>query len=230
MSCSALRAIMPRGGDVKVNGVAIPRDVIARETQYHPARTPIEAWRAAARALVIRELLLQEARRFGITGEPMSDGAGRRETDEEAAMRELVAREVRTPKADTATCRRYYKQNRHRFRHNGHAFPFEMVAQRIATYLEERVERRALAQYIARLAGAARIEGIALPDAEAMRVSAGTPEGNELPGETAAPPLGRFVNNAGDDDWLKLVGQMSRADDPGEVFRQRVLGDSARAR
>ena len=47
---------------------------------------------------------------------PMADGEGRRETDDEAAIRTLVAQEVQTPKADAATCRRYYEQNRRRFR------------------------------------------------------------------------------------------------------------------
>ena len=103
-----------------VNGVAIPRDVIAREVQHHPARTPAESLKAAARALVVRELLLQEARRLEIEAEPLSDSDGRRETTEEAAIRALVDREVRTPTADAATCRRYYEQNRQQFRSSGH--------------------------------------------------------------------------------------------------------------
>jgi len=44
-------------------------------------------------------------------------------------------------------------------RHAGRELPFELVADRIAAYLEECVQRRALAQYVARLA-AAGIEGI----------------------------------------------------------------------
>ncbi|MGP8230711.1 MAG: hypothetical protein ACLQUM_15285 [Steroidobacteraceae bacterium] len=47
----------------------------------------------------------------------------------------------------------------------------KLVADRIAEYLQERVERRALAQYIARPATAARIDGIELAGAEAMRVN-----------------------------------------------------------
>jgi hypothetical protein len=46
------------------------------------------------------------------------------------------------------------------------------VADRIADHLQECVQRRALAQYIARLASAARIEGIELAGAdEAMQVA-----------------------------------------------------------
>ena len=101
---------------VSVNGIVVPRDAIARETQHHPAGKPIVAWQAAARALVIRELLLQEARRLGVEAEPATDSQDRRETDEEALIRCLIDREVTTPEPDEATCRRYYEQNRARFR------------------------------------------------------------------------------------------------------------------
>ena len=41
---------------------------IAQEMQYHPAANPHESRGAAARALVVRELLLLEAERLGIDG------------------------------------------------------------------------------------------------------------------------------------------------------------------
>ncbi len=47
----------------------------------------------------------------------------------------------------------------------GKTLPFEAVRDRIATYLEERTWRRAVAQYIALLAGQARIAGFDLPAA-----------------------------------------------------------------
>ena len=276
MTCSAHQTIMPKGNGVRVNGVQIPRDVIAREVQHHPARNPAESLKAAARALVVRELLLQEARRLEIKAEPLSDADGRCETAEEAAVRALLEQEVRTPTADTATCQRYYEQNADSFRssdiyeaahilfaasksddedyaqaraaaeatlailrehperfaelaqahsacssaaqggnlgqitagqttpefeqalvalepgsirpepvasrygfhiirldrkHEGRGLPFELVADRIAEYLRESVQRRALAQYIARLATTARIEGVDLASAESMRVN-----------------------------------------------------------
>jgi peptidyl-prolyl cis-trans isomerase C len=274
MTCAVRQSILPIGHGVRINGVTIPRDLIAREVQHHPSRTPVEAWKAAARALAVRELLLQEARRLGVSGEPMVDGEGRRETADEAAIRTLVAQEIKTPTADTGTCRRYYEQNRQRFcspdtyeaahilfaatdaagytqawaaaeatlailrehperfaelarahsacssasqggnlgqitagqttpefeqalfslepgsigpepvatrygfhiirlehKHEGRDLPFELVADRVAEYLQERVERRALAQYIARLGTAARVEGIDLATADAMRVN-----------------------------------------------------------
>mgnify|MGYP001222997950 CR=1 FL=1 len=117
MSCSAkgllaqdLRKV------VSVNGVVVRHDEISREAQNHPARTPIAAWTAAARALAVRELLLQEARRIAVDTEPLNDGEGRTETAEEASIRALVEREVSTPTPDEAACRRYYQQNLRRFR------------------------------------------------------------------------------------------------------------------
>lgn len=101
---------------VSVNGVVIARAAISREMQNHPAGKPIDAWRAAARALVIRELLLQEARRLALVAHPVEDDEGRRETEEEALVRQLVEQEVRTPGADEAACRRYYEANRRLFR------------------------------------------------------------------------------------------------------------------
>ena len=275
MSCSVRDQIMPKGKGVRVNGVEIPRTDIAREVQHHPAKTTAAAWTAAAQALVIRELLLQEARRLAISGQPLADDDGRCETEEEAAIRTLVEREVATPQPDAATCRHYYDNNRDRFRSadifeaahilvaadardadgyararaeasalaaelvqapqqftalarvhsacpsaaqdgnlgqinagattpefeaalrqlapsaitpepvatrygfhlirldrriDGRLLPFELVADRIAAYLQERVERTALAQYVARLGARATIEGVTLADPEALRV------------------------------------------------------------
>jgi peptidyl-prolyl cis-trans isomerase C len=116
MSCS-VHTNIPAGKPVpvSVNGVTIARDAIVREMQHHPADKPIAAWQEAARALVVRELLLQRARHLGLTAEPISED-GRRETDEEALMRMLVEREVAVPEPDAEVCRRYYENNKARFR------------------------------------------------------------------------------------------------------------------
>lgn len=115
MDCS-LSTALPKPKAISVNGKVIPREVIAREVQNHPAEKPILAWQAAARALVVRELLLQESTRLGIDAEPLRDPEGRSETPEEAAMRALIEREVVTPEPDEAACLRFYQQNRQRFR------------------------------------------------------------------------------------------------------------------
>jgi peptidyl-prolyl cis-trans isomerase C len=98
-----------------VNDVAIPHATIAREVQNHQAGSPAIAWEQATRALVIRELLLQRARALDLVADPRTED-GARETDEESLIRLLLEREVITPKADNAVCRRYYDSNPARFR------------------------------------------------------------------------------------------------------------------
>lgn len=95
-----------------VGGAAISEAEIAREMQHHRAADPHRARAEAARALVVRELLRREVERLGIVGEP--EGG---ESPEEAAVRALLDREVETPLADEAQCRRWFEQNRDRLRH-----------------------------------------------------------------------------------------------------------------
>jgi peptidyl-prolyl cis-trans isomerase C len=103
---------------VFVNGVEISDHAINREVQYHPAGSVAEARDEAARALAVRELLLQAAARRGIDRpDPPEHGQeDERETDDEALIRTLIAREVRMPEPDEAACRRFYEQNLKRFR------------------------------------------------------------------------------------------------------------------
>jgi peptidyl-prolyl cis-trans isomerase C len=100
---------------VTVNGVTISRKAIAAEVQNFRARNPGEGWRAATRALVIRELLRQEARRLDVCIEQKTDADGRRETEEDAQVRGLIEREVRIPEVDEESLRRFYVNNLHRF-------------------------------------------------------------------------------------------------------------------
>lgn len=101
---------------VAVNGVVIPRTLITREVQNHPAPSAGAAWRAATLALVVREALAQEAARLKVVAEALVDGDGRQETEDEARMRALVEREVHTPTPSQDECRRYYQHNAARFR------------------------------------------------------------------------------------------------------------------
>jgi peptidyl-prolyl cis-trans isomerase C len=100
---------------VSVNDVVIPPASIAREVQNHASGSVRGAWEDAARALVVRELLLQRARALGLVAAPRVQD-GKRETGDEALIRALLDREVRTPQADEPACRRYYEMNRARFR------------------------------------------------------------------------------------------------------------------
>ena len=267
---------LPVGKPVIVNGTTIARDAIVREMQYHIGTKPMEAWQSAAQALIVRELLVQRARHLGLTAAPETDASCRRETDEEALTRALTAQEVMVPEPTDDECRRYYENNRARFRspeiveashilfsaaasdtkasalaradaqaalhtvnerpeafeslaraysrcpsrENGgslgqltpgqttpefeqalaallpgelcsepvatpygfhlirldrrqpaETLPYELVSKRIADYLRESVQRRASAQYIARLVSAAEISGVSLADANTLRVN-----------------------------------------------------------
>lgn len=100
---------------VAVNEAVIASADIAREVQNHDGVSPVAAWEAATRALVVRELLSQRAHALGLVAAPRS-ADGLRETDEEALIRTLLEAEVKTPTATEADCHRYYRSNLARFR------------------------------------------------------------------------------------------------------------------
>jgi peptidyl-prolyl cis-trans isomerase C len=99
-----------------VNGVSIPETAIADEAQNHRAGSGPEARAAAARALVIRELLLQRARALGLQPISQRDEQGREEAVEEALVRALLAREAPGAEPTEAECRRFYESSLHRFK------------------------------------------------------------------------------------------------------------------
>lgn len=103
---------------VTVNGVTISVERIAAEAQHHPAPTgkPGLAWKAAARALALRELMLQEARARGITPAPTELAPGQWETDDEAAIRQLLEVAVIPEPSTEAELRAVYDANPDRFR------------------------------------------------------------------------------------------------------------------
>jgi peptidyl-prolyl cis-trans isomerase C len=104
--------------DVIVNGEVIPAAAVAAEAQNHPAPKgkPGLAWRAAARALAVRALLLQQARSLGLTPAPRALGPGRRETDEEALIRAVLAERVMPDPVDEAAVEAAYAADPGRFR------------------------------------------------------------------------------------------------------------------
>ena len=55
------------------------------------------------------------------------------------------------------------------------------------------------------------------------RLVARATESNMSAGELAAEAVGRFVKAASDDQWLTLLGRMSRVNDPGRAFLHHVL-------
>lgn len=106
------RPTVPR---ITVDGAVIDRKAIAAEMQNHPGDDAAEALRDAATALIVRQVLLAEARRLGVVARPEADAEGRRETEEDALISGLIAREVPVPSADEETLLRYYDNNRRRF-------------------------------------------------------------------------------------------------------------------
>ena len=101
---------------VTVNGREIDAALIAAEVQNHPAPDPDQAWEAAARALVLRQLLLDEADRLEIMSVGLVDAEGRKLADEDARIEALLEQEVQCPHADETVTRRFYTLHSNRFR------------------------------------------------------------------------------------------------------------------
>ncbi|MDV4145861.1 peptidylprolyl isomerase [Shimia sp. FJ5] len=98
-----MKALFP---DVVVNGTNIASADIAAEAQNHeaPRGKPGIAWRKAAHALVVRQLLLQEAARRGIDADPQELEPGRFETEGEALVRGVLEDAIQTaPPSDEET-------------------------------------------------------------------------------------------------------------------------------
>jgi peptidyl-prolyl cis-trans isomerase C len=103
---------------VTVNGVVIAPELIANEAQNHPAPKgkPGWAWKAAARALALREVLLQEARAKKIAPSPIELAEGQWETEEEALVRQLLEGTIAPATIDEARLREIYDNAPDRFR------------------------------------------------------------------------------------------------------------------
>ncbi|MCB1537630.1 MAG: peptidylprolyl isomerase [Rhodospirillales bacterium] len=90
---------------ITVNGVSITPDQISAEVQYHPAESLLQAKYEAMQALVIRELLVQEA---------VAKGIAKREEiniSHDAAIEKLLKQEISLPVPTDEECRRYYENN-----------------------------------------------------------------------------------------------------------------------
>ncbi len=104
--------------EILVNGEVIPAALIAAEAQNHPAPPgkPGIAWQAAARALALRTLLLQEARRRGIETAPAEVAPGQMETEDEALIRQLLDQAVVPAPVSEAELQAHYQAQPDRFR------------------------------------------------------------------------------------------------------------------
>ncbi|KPQ07919.1 MAG: peptidyl-prolyl cis-trans isomerase C [Rhodobacteraceae bacterium HLUCCA12] len=104
--------------DVTVNGTRISAERIAAEAQNHPAPKgkPGQAWKSAARALAMRELLLQAARERGLMPEPVEIAPGQVETPDEALVRQLLDAAVTPRPVEEGKLRAHYDADPGRYR------------------------------------------------------------------------------------------------------------------
>jgi len=100
---------------IRVGACVIPPAAIAAEAQHHPSADGAEAWQAAADALVIRQLLLDEAARRDIVASATRDAEGRVMTDDDARIDALLDQAVRPAPVDEAACRNYYDRHPEHF-------------------------------------------------------------------------------------------------------------------
>jgi peptidyl-prolyl cis-trans isomerase C len=88
---------------IAVNGVDIDDSAIEAEIGHHQqADNPL---REAVHEVVLRQVLLQEARRLGVEGDSDDD-----------RIEALFVREVTVPQADEAACLRFYQSQPERYR------------------------------------------------------------------------------------------------------------------
>jgi len=89
---------------ITVNGVAIPEQDLANELQYHPNENFAVVVQQAGQALVVRQLLIDEARKQGIDT-----------SSDEEAMQKLVESNISYDAPNDDICQRYFENNKEKF-------------------------------------------------------------------------------------------------------------------
>ncbi|PCI69544.1 MAG: peptidylprolyl isomerase [Piscirickettsiaceae bacterium] len=93
----------PELPEIKVNGVLLDQALFAQELQYHQAESFASVVQSAGQALVVRQLLIEEA------GEGV-------ESDEEKAIAALIEKNSTFTSPTEADCVRYFDNNSERFK------------------------------------------------------------------------------------------------------------------
>ena len=124
---------------LSVNGTEIPAQAINRESANYTGGSIAERQQQAALALTVRELLRQRALATGLLA--AADDAG---TD--AAIDQLIERDVKLPEVDTAACREYFDKNRAQFRNDDLIEARHILLAAAPDDLEVRDGQRALAE------------------------------------------------------------------------------------
>ncbi|MBT5187683.1 MAG: hypothetical protein HOH19_05610 [Kordiimonadaceae bacterium] len=133
---------------VIVNNTEITDDQVHLEMQHHPAPTVEDAKQEAARALIIRQLLLEAAANQDIITEEVIQEIDNEK--EEIIIETLLDEVINVPTADDETCQRYYDQHTSKFvdKKTGAKLPYSMVQNHIKTYLEDKGHMSAFNAYI----------------------------------------------------------------------------------
>lgn len=89
---------------ITVNGVAISEQDLANELQYHPNENFNVVVQQAGQALVVRQLLIDEAKKQGIDT-----------SNDEEAMQKLVESNISYDAPNKDICQRYFDNNKEKF-------------------------------------------------------------------------------------------------------------------
>ncbi|MGP9497935.1 MULTISPECIES: peptidylprolyl isomerase [unclassified Halomonas] len=92
---------------IQVGSRAIEESDIAHEMQYHPSDSAGSAQLKAARALVVRELLCQQAQAQGLLAD--------NETADDKVIAQLLEQALNVPEPSTEDCQRFYAHHPERF-------------------------------------------------------------------------------------------------------------------
>ena len=140
--------------DIYVNHKLIPEEMIGQEMQYHPAQSKQEAWQKAAEALVLRELLLQEAYKQKVAAV---------DNDEAQLIDDLLAQMIVVPPAEQAECVEFYQAQAHRFiDEQGQNLAYADVDLLIKVELAARAGRQALNVYLTSLVAKSDVKGLVM--------------------------------------------------------------------
>lgn len=144
---------------VFVNHQEITDEEVFSEMQHHPAATRSEAMELAAKALVVRELLIQDAITHGFIEE--KDILKKKIEADDKRIEALLLKVIKIPQVDEISCKRFYENNKRKFANNhGGIAKFDEVSQVISEYIRDSSWQIAVRQYIKILAGKAKILGV----------------------------------------------------------------------
>lgn len=146
---------------VFVNNVEITDDQVHAEMEHHPAPDMETARLEAARALVVKHLLLEDAVRREIITVLEFDSLSEERIEE--VIGQLLDQIITTPEADDETCQRYYDQHQDHFRDQktDDLLAYDLVKPHIVQYLDDKAYHAAFHAYLDGLMSQAEIVGLA---------------------------------------------------------------------